>query len=641
MWIRIVAALLTAVPGPAHSALEWPHPADIVKPEPVAVALAGSPQLDVIRFLMVRGPTQFALSPDGDTVTYLSNVTGEPQIWSVRSAGGWPRQLSYGLGVDWIQPPPLGAEILYGADTGGDERVSMNLLSADGSKERIVVGKSPAFRSFGAFSRDGKQFAYSSTERNGTDFDIFVADVTTGSTRRIYEGRYGFFVQSWQPGGSLLAVSETRGEIGNNLYLLDSGTGALTSLFKPKRAATYGSVRWKPDGSGFYLSTDHGSDFTRVAYYDLAQRRLTTVAAPPHDVQALELSSDGRYLAWTTVETGFEKLHLRDLHSDRDLPVPDLPAGTLGIQFAADAPVLGLLADSPRTGPQIFILDLAHNRLSLAVPSGDAGLDMAKMIVPEPVSFKARDGETLTGLLYLPERSLGGSRPPVFLAVHGGPSGHAVPSYQPDLQYYAAKGIAVLDLNYRGSTGHGRRFAELNDRSGKADEVGDLADAIAWLRSTGRVDADRVAVGGASYGGYLTNLALGTYPDLFVGGVSAVGVSNWVTALEGASPALKASDREEFGDIADPKVRAFFTKLSPINNVAKIKTPLMVLHGANDPRDPVSESDDLVRAIRAANGEVTYLRFPDEGHGISKLANRIHAYRRIAAFLEAQFSKPR
>jgi dipeptidyl aminopeptidase/acylaminoacyl peptidase len=241
----------------------------------------------------------------------------------------------------------------------------------------------------------------------------------------------------------------------------------------------------------------------------------------------------------------------------------------------------------------------------------------------------------------MPRRALGAGRPPVFVSLHGGPSSYATPTYQPDLQYYVARGIAVLDLNYRGSTGHGRDFAELNDRELKANEPGDIADAVAWLRSTGRFDPERVAVGGVSYGGYLTNLVLGTYPDLFVAGVSVVGVSDWVTALEGASPSLRASDRLEFGDIGDPAVREFFARLSPINNAERIRTPLIVLHGANDPRDPVTESDRFVERIRAAGGDVTYLRFPDEGHGISRLANRIHAYRRTAAFLEEQFTRGR
>ncbi len=641
MWLKKIVLVAVAYPALAAAAPEWPHPADIVKAEPVGLAPAGHPEPDITRYLMVRGASEFELSPDGKKVAYLSDVTGEPQVWTVPAEGGWPEQLSYGLGVDWIASSPRAGSLLYGADTGGDERVSMNLISLDGRSERLVVPKSPAFRAMGAFSPDGTQLAYSSTERNGTDFDIYVADVARGQSRRVVEGKAGFFVRAWLSGTPLLVVSETRGETGNDLHLLDSRTGVLRTVFKPKRAAVYENIAPVPDGSGFYLSTDEGSNFSRVAYYDLARRRLTTVAAPPQDIGAVVLSPDGRYLAWTTIETGFNKLHLRDLQNGRDLPVPDFPAGTLSLRFAHAAPILGMLVNSPRTGRQVYTLDLATNRLALAVPSDDAGLDMEKMVVPEPVSFKARDGTTLTGLLYMPDKPLGGDKPPVFLALHGGPSSFAVPSYQADKQYYVARGIAVLDLNYRGSTGQGRKFAELNDRELKLNEAGDLADAVAWLRFTGRVDGDRVAVGGGSYGGYLTNLALGTYPDMFVAGVSSVGVSDWVKALEGASPELKASDRIEFGDISDPKVRAFFAKLSPINKAAKIKTPLMVLHGANDPRDPVTESDHFVEAIRGAGGTVTYLRFPDEGHGISKLSNRVHAYRRIAAFLEEQFTRPK
>ena len=633
-----VPSLALAQPEPA-SPPEWPHQADIVSAEPVALRAAGEGQPDVTRYLLVRSASDFAISADGRTIAYLSNVTGVPQIWTVDARGGFPDQLTYGHGVDWLESSPDGRHLLYGADNEGDERVAINLLSLDGTRERVIVEKSPAFRVFGAFSSDGDRFAYSTTERNGTDFDIHVADVATGRTREVYQGRFGFYVDAWQPGGDLLVVREVRGETGNDLHLLNARTGELTTIFRPERVAQYGNIEWLPDGSGFFLSTDQNGNFSEIHFYDVAERRLRPVVAPGQDIGQIALSHDGRYLAWTTIDTGFERLHVRDLSSGRDLPVPDMPAGTVSMSFAAAAPVLALRIDSPRTAGQIYAWDLASNERALAVPVDSPGLDMSEMVVPEPVSFRARDGATLTGLLYMPDRALGGGKPPVFLAIHGGPSAHARPFFQPDLQYYVSRGIAVLDLNYRGSTGHGRDFAELNDRELKANEVGDLADAVAWLRSTGRVDADRVAVGGASYGGYLTNAALGTYPDMFVAGVSAVGVSDWVTALEGASPALKASDRLEYGDISDPDVREFFARLSPINNAERITTPLMVLHGANDPRDPVTESDRFVERIRAAGGDVTYLRFPDEGHGISKLANRVHAYRRIAAFLEEQFTR--
>jgi dipeptidyl aminopeptidase/acylaminoacyl peptidase len=255
------------------------------------------------------------------------------------------------------------------------------------------------------------------------------------------------------------------------------------------------------------------------------------------------------------------------------------------------------------------------------------------MVIPEPFSFTARDGVTLYGLLYLPPGS-GGRKPPVLLSVHGGPTAQARPDFSPAEQYLLTRSIAVFDLDYRGSTGHGKSFARLNDRRLRAGEYFDMADALAWLGQQGLVDTSRAAVMGGSYGGYLTMAAMTRLPDRFRSGVAFVGVSNWVTALEGASPELKASDRIEYGDIDSPEDRTFFEEISPIRYVKQVRAPVMVLHGANDPRDPVTESDQFVRGIREIGGEVEYLRFPDEGHGIRKLENRITAYRRIAAFLE-------
>ena len=232
------------------------------------------------------------------------------------------------------------------------------------------------------------------------------------------------------------------------------------------------------------------------------------------------------------------------------------------------------------------------------------------------------------------------NRPPVVLSVHGGPTAQARPDFNSVHQYLLARGYAIFDLNFRGSTGFGKRFARLDNGRLRPNAVKDMGAAIDWLaRSRHPVDASRAAVMGGSYGGYMTLAALTQLADKFGAGVNFVGVSNWVTALEGASPQLKASDRIEYGNIDDAADREFFRQLSPLTHVANIRSPLMVLHGANDPRDPVTEADQIVRAIRERGGDVEYLRFPDEGHGIRKLSNRIIAYRRVVRFLERTLGK--
>lgn len=639
-FVFALAACSLAVPAFAQTAPQY-RPEDVVRAEPVTLASAADVRPDIARFLLVRS-ARGAVPLEGtpSRVAYLSDVTGTPQVWTVPAAGGMPDQMTYGSGVDWVEPAP-GGGLLYGADTDGDERVGMFWLSMDGTRERAVVAKSAAFRRFGDWSGDGKRFAYASTERNGRDFDVWEANLATGATRSVLRNDgVTTYPVAWQPNGELVLLSEPRGESANNVHLLNMATGERVTLLKPRRAAVHGGLRWRRDGKGFFLAHNEATDHMVVAYYDLATRRVTTIADTGRDVGEVRPTDDGRYLLWTTVETGFDRLHVRDLASGRDLAVPALPAGTLSMRTVRGSSRMLFTTNSPVSAGEVWEWDPATAVAPRLVISADTpGLDLSSMVMPEAVAFPARDGAPLTGLFYRPRLAPGAPPPPVFLAVHGGPSSHARPVFRPELQYYLSRGIAVLDFNYRGSTGQGRAFTDLNDRWNKVNEVVDLADAVVWLRRSGRVDGTRVAVGGGSYGGYLTNQALGTYPDLFVAGVSSVGVSDWVAALEGASPELKASDRLEFGDISDPKVRAFFAKLSPINNVAKIRTPLMVLHGANDPRDPVTESDRLVAGVRANGAAVTYLRFPDEGHGISKVANQVHAQRRIAAFLEKSFAE--
>jgi dipeptidyl aminopeptidase/acylaminoacyl peptidase len=630
----LIPGLLVPWSAVAQKTPPTPGEMDTPRPVPGAVSLAGAERPDIERFLNVRSAGAPSLSPRGEEVAFQTSVTGTPQLWVVHAQGGWPRQLTFGEPITFHQWSPTGEWILYGTDRGGNEREGFYLINPSGTRERELLAPSEAFRSFGGFSRDGRRIAYATTERNGVDFDIHLLELQTGKDRKVFVGRMGLYPAAWRPDAGAVLLTEARGEDANDVYLLDVGTGRLDTIFQPADRASYRGFAWTPDGRGFYLSTNEGREFAGLAFYDVAARKLRWIHTPEQDVEDVALSSDGRYLAWTTNQGGYSGLRVRDLSAGRDLAPPKLPRGVYGVEWAPEAPVAAITVAGPNLPGDIWSWNAQTGALHRATRSDAAGLELAEMVVPEPKSFPARDGVTLRGLLYMPPNLKPGEKPPVLVSVHGGPTSQARPRFNPAHQYLLRRGIAVFDLDFRGSTGHGKSFARLNDRRLREGEIYDLEDAVRWLGKQGWVDAERAAVMGGSYGGYLTMAALTRLPEVFDAGVAFVGVSNWITALEGASPQLKASDRIEYGDIDDPEEREFFRRISPIAHVQNVRAPVMVLHGANDPRDPVEESDQFVRAIRERGGEVEYLRFPDEGHGIRKLSNRIIAYRRIADFLE-------
>ena len=664
------AALLAGV---SAAQTQTPAPEDVPKPAAGGLGLAGAACPDIARFLNARSATAPSLSPDGRLVAYRTQTTGTPQIWVAETSGGSaPRQITFGESVTFHEWSPAGDWIAYGVDRSGNEREGFYLVSPDGARERELLPPSEVFRSWGGFSRDGRYVAFAATEPGGNDFHVYTLNLTADELRplRVYAGRGGTYVASWRPDRSGLLLARARGEDANDVLYLDLKTGEVETLFEPKEAARYEHFAWTPDARGFYVATDQDRDFAGLAFYDMRARRLRWVETPPNDVERVALSPDGRWLVWSENVAGFSELRARDLRAGRTTtlaaavtrggpgPAAEPVRGVVGaMEWAARANVFAFHLSAAGLPGDIWAFAPSQAAAARAVPkpadaadaggtlppggvrrvteSSLAGLHPRGFVAPEAVSFKSHDGETIYGLLYLPRGASAGSRAPVVLNLHGGPTGQARPTFAAVTQYLVARGYAVLDLNFRGSTGYGKRFARLDNGRLRPNAVKDMGAAVDWLAASRYpVNASKVAAMGASYGGYMTYAALAQLPEKFAAGVSLVGVSNWVTALEGAAPSLKASDRVEYGDIADPADREFFRELSPVTHVARVRAPLLVSHGANDPRDPVSESDQFVRAIRERGGQVEYLRWPDEGHSIRKLSNRVTAYRRVAAFLE-------
>jgi len=292
----------------------WDNPDDIPVIEPVSVGLAGEKPADIVRYLMARGAESALISPDATKIAFRYTVTGERQLWIVDAAGGWPIQLTFGNGISFFRWAPDGEHLLVGRDANGNEREGYYLISVDGTKEHQLLPLTDAFRAFGMFSTDGSQFLFSSTERNGLDFDIYVSDVASGKARLVYEGSFGFFPKAWQPDGNIVIVSETRGEDADDVHLLNMDSGELTPLFQPEIAASYDDFAWIPDGSGFYLTTNQDREFAGLAFYSLRDKQLSFLETPDADISNVTMNGNGRFLAWTTNEGGYAKLRLSTRH---------------------------------------------------------------------------------------------------------------------------------------------------------------------------------------------------------------------------------------------------------------------------------------------------------------------------------------
>ena len=607
--------------------------------EPLRVGLAGQYPADIARYLLASGAGQAALSPDGISVAYTSSKTGKAQLYIMPRTGGAGRQITFGNGVTFFRWAPDGDTLIYGADNDGNEQENYYTISTKGDSERLLLpAVKGGFRVFGGFSGNGKSIAYASTERNSLDFDIYIADIQTGKSRRVYEGKYGFFAHSVSPDGSQIIVSQTVGEDADNLYLLDVNSGKLTTVSKPSSRASHADhgIVWAPDGSAFYFSTNTGREFSALSKYTLKSGKTSTLRDANYDIENITLCGEkSDQIAYTENQNGFDSLHFYSLTGAKPFTSRALPQGVYRLSCSPGSDSMIARIGAWNRPGDIFHTALNTGKTTQIFTSNYAGLSPKKLIKPTSITLPARDGVSLQGLLYMPKSgSYSADKPPIVFEVHGGPAGQARPSYNGTIQYLLGRGIAVFQTNVRGSTGFGRSYSTLDDKEKRLDSVRDLIDMLAFFEKDGRVDARRAAVSGGSYGGYMVNAVLAAYPDSFAAGVSRYSVADWVTALEVASPALKASDIIEYGDIKDPKWKAFYTQYSPIRQADKIKAPVLFSHGVMDPRIDIAETETMVRALRANGIDADYIRIPDEGHGWRKLKNRLFYARREAEFLE-------
>jgi len=603
------------------------------------------------RYLNIRVAHAPSFSPDGRFVTFLTNITGIAQLWQLAIVGGWPTQLTFtNESVRAAHYSPLRHELVFSMDTGGNERTQLYRLTGVGGGTDHGLGagwithdltrRPDAIHDFGGWSHDGQRIAFGANRDEPSRFDVYVQNVSEPDAALLQRGPGGYYLAAgWSPDDRSLLVYHMETNFQQNLHVLDVREGKSRLLTPHRGDAQYHSPHWSADGKGVYCaSTADGRDLAALAQIDVASGKLTYLETPEHEVGGAYPSPKGRWLAWLLNVDGKSVLKLRDLASGKTFSPPDLPLGVLaGVEFSQDDNQLALVFDGPRYNMDVWIWDLAALRSQGRSPlrqlthSSRAGIPFSQFSEPELIRYPTFDGRMIPAWFYHPAVQ-SGTLPPVIVYPHGGPEGQTRPNFSGLFQFFVERGYAILAPNVRGSSGHGTAYMNLDNTTKRMDSVADLAHAAYWLRDQKQGDPKRLAVYGGSYGGFMVLAAVTHYPDLWAAGIDVVGICNFVTFLEKTGAYRRAHREAEYGNLREH--RAFFEKISPIHHVDKIRCPMMVIHGANDPRVPVEEAEQIVAALKKRNIPVVYLRYEDEGHGLAKLKNRLDAYPKMAEFLD-------
>jgi dipeptidyl aminopeptidase/acylaminoacyl peptidase len=589
------------------------------------------------RYLNVRSAGFETWSADGESVFIETRFGDVANLHRVDMPGGARHQVTfYDEPVGEVARQPGGSKLIFTRDAGGSEFSQVFLLDPDaGDAQMLTDGESRN----GAviWDRQGRRLAYQSTARNGASNDLWIMDPETPGEKNIaLESPDGSW---WGPAefsksGSKVLVSNYVSITDSRVNLLDLDTGDVTLLAGgPESPSVNVPLAFDDENNGFWLITDRAGEFNVLAWQSLQPGAVPeyVTAGIPWNVEGGTISDDRRRAAFTVNEGGRSVLYLLDPKSREYRAVDSIPVGLIGgLEFSPDSARLAMTINTAKSPSDTFVLDLGrgalqHGKLERWTFSEVGGLDTTTFREPELIEFPTFDEvdgaqRQIPAWLYKPA----GKGPfPVVISIHGGPESQARPFFSSTYQLWLEKlGVAVLVPNVRGSAGYGKTYVKLDNGFNREDSVRDIGALLDWVDTQPELDQDRVAVFGGSYGGYMVLASAVHFGDRLKAAVDIVGISSFVTFLENTQDYRRDLRRAEYGDERDPDMRAHFEKISPVNNVEKITVPLFVVQGENDPRVPVTESIQIVEALRERGDTVWYMNALNEGHGYRKKENR-------------------
>jgi dipeptidyl aminopeptidase/acylaminoacyl peptidase len=581
------------------------------------------------RYLEFRAAAFQSWHPKERRMLITTRFGDSAQIHEVKTPGGARRQLTFlpepVAGAAY--QPKSGKYIVFMQDKGGGEFFQLYRFNPeDGGIKLLTDGKSR--NTAPHWSHNGKWVAYSSTQRTGRDTDIRILDPEQpGKDRLLLElSGGGWAVTDWSEDDKKVAVAEYVSINESYIWIADVKTGE-KKLITPKggEKVAFAGAQFSRDGKSLFTSSDMNSEFLRLGKLDIASGEFKPLITDVDwDVSGLDLSPDGKQIAFVTNEDGVSVLRVADAQNGKIRLTPKLPKGVIsGLEWHEEGQHLGFTFASARSSGDAYVLDTKSKNVERWTESETSGLNPDGFAEPELIKLKSFDGVQISGFVYRPEAKKFPGKRPVLLLIHGGPESQSRPGFMGRYNYYINElGMAIVVPNVRGSAGYGKKFLTLDNGLKREDSVRDVGTVLDWIGQDAGLDAEKVVVIGGSYGGYMVLASMIHFSERIRAGIDIVGISNFLTFLKNTQDYRRDLRRVEYGDERNEETRAYLETISPSNRSDKIMDPLFVVQGKNDPRVPVTESEQMVKAVRGNGREVWYLMAEDEGHGFAKKRNQ-------------------
>lgn len=577
-------------------------------------------------------------SQDDSSLLVSSNESGIYNVFEISIADGSKKQLTHSsvescFALDYV---PETGQALYSADRGGNEISHIYLLRDDGTSRDLTPGEQEK-SSFAGWSKDRNHMYYLSNKRDPRYFDLYKMDPSDWSSEMIYKNEDGLDISDMSDDERILALYESMTTSENRLFLYDRTTGTRVEISDPEHPGTYNGSGFSDDGRYFFYITDALEEFAYLVRFDMETGDRKTIFQADWDVMYSYVSEHEKYRVIAINEDGRNKLIIKDNATWEDVEFPEIPDGDIiAVSISDNEKMMRLTIGTSRAPSNIYVYNFETGALKKLTETLNPEIDPGDLVAAEVVRFKSFDSLEIPAIFYQPHQASPGNKVPALVWVHGGPGGQSRTGFSATIQYLVNHGYAILAVNNRGSSGYGKTFFKMDDRNHGDKDLKDCIWGKKWLQGQKYIDPDKIGILGGSYGGFMCMAAMSFAPDEFKVGVDLFGVTNWLRTLKSVPPYWESFREALYDEMGDPytgdSVRLY--NISPLFHADRIRNPIMVLQGVNDPRVLKVESDEIVEAVQRNGVPVEYVVFPDEGHGFRKKENQIEGYGKILAFLD-------